>query len=148
MRNNTWCHIEIPVQNRERAVAFYEKAFGWKFTYVPEMQYTLYSTGDGEIGGGLFTPQPGQPAMMTNYVNVDSIEDSLAAVGAAGGKTVQPRFAVGNVGWIAIAQDTEGNTFGLWKSANPPPAAAPAKNPAAKKKPARKPAKKSGNKRR
>ncbi len=142
MKHGTWCHIEIPAIDMDRASRFYGSVFGWKFTHIPEMNYTLYSAGDGEIGGGLMAPHPGVPPMMTNYINVDSIEESVAKIEAAGGKVLQPKFEVPHTGWISIVQDTEGNTFGLWKSMRPPVAAPepPAKKLAAAstKKPAKK----------
>ncbi len=147
---NTWCHVEIPATDVARARGFYGTVFGWKFTHIPQMDYTLYATGDGEIGGGLSLPQPGAPQMLVNYVNVTSIEATAAKIEAAGGAVLQPKFEVPGAGWISIVQDTEGNVFGLWKGMNPPPAEAPAKKARKKaprkaggKKPARKPAKKS-----
>ena len=41
------CHLELPVKDTKRAKAFYGEVFGWKFTDVPGMNYTLFETPDG-----------------------------------------------------------------------------------------------------
>ena len=38
-------HFEIPVDDRDRASAFYGGAFGWQLNSMPDMGYTLVSTG-------------------------------------------------------------------------------------------------------
>lgn len=54
----------MPYDDSERATAFYRDVFGWAITPMPEMDYTIVSTGPvtdegmpaepGYIGGGLF----------------------------------------------------------------------------------------------
>jgi predicted enzyme related to lactoylglutathione lyase len=44
---------------------------------------------------------------------VELISDFLAKIEKLGGKVTQPKQEVPNVGWIAAAEDPEGNSFAL-----------------------------------
>ena len=116
MKEGVWCHIEIPSSDPKRARSFYGEVFGWKFTEIPEMSYSLYETREGGIGGGIWNPTPGMPRQVLNYILVDEIEPVLARIGRNGGKTVKEKTEVHGAGWYALVTDPDGNTFGLWKS--------------------------------
>ena len=55
-------HFEVPYDDADRAQSFYADVFGWNIQPMPEMQYTIVSTGPatdqgmpaepGYIGGG------------------------------------------------------------------------------------------------
>lgn len=119
-------HFEIPYEDGERARAFYAQAFGWQTQEMPEMQYTMVSSGPsgeqgpsepGFINGGMMarsqSPSPGPMVV----VDVDSIDAALQRVGEAGGSTVVPRQPVGEMGFLAYVKDPEGNVVGLWETA-------------------------------
>jgi predicted enzyme related to lactoylglutathione lyase len=120
-------HFEIPYDDGNRARAFYEKAFGWQLMSLPEMGYTLVTSGPsgdqgpteaGFINGGMMQRQ--EPFTAPNIVvDVENIETALGAVNDAGGSTVQERQAVGDMGFAAYFRDSEGNLVGLWESARP-----------------------------
>ena len=50
-------------------------------------------------------------------LETNQIEESLAAITAAGGTVVRERVPVGDMGFAAYFRDTEGNLVGLWESA-------------------------------
>jgi predicted enzyme related to lactoylglutathione lyase len=119
-------HFEIPFEDSERARSFYSEAFGWDMNHLPEMNYTLVSTGPsgeqgptepGFINGGMMSrddsPTPG-PILV---VDVDDIDAALIKIGKLGGETVSGRVSVGDMGWSAYFKDPEGNLMGLWQSA-------------------------------
>jgi len=118
-------HFEIPYDDGDRARAFYQQVFGWQLNVVPGMGYTLVMTGPsgahgptepGFINGGMMERQG--PFTGPNVViDVDNIEDALAAVNRAGGKTVAERMPVGDMGFSAYFADPEGNLIGLWETA-------------------------------
>ena len=120
-------HFEIPYDDGDRARAFYEKAFGWQLMSMPEMSYTMVTSGPsgdqgptepGFINGGMMPRQ--EPFTAPNVViDVDNIEDALRAVGEAGGATAAERQAVGDMGFAAYFKDPEGNLIGLWETARP-----------------------------
>ena len=45
-------------------------------------------------------------------VGVDSIDETIAAVEANGGKVVMPKFDIPTVGTLIFFEDTEGNVVG------------------------------------
>jgi uncharacterized protein len=116
-------HFEIPAADPERARAFYEKAFGWKIEKWPgPMDYWMVSTGsDGEpgINGGLMKRNAPVTAT-TNTIGVDSVDQAVERVKAAGGKLVMPKTAIPTIGYFAYLEDSEGNLLGVM---HPDPAA-------------------------
>jgi uncharacterized protein len=112
-------HFEIPAENPERAMKFYEGAFGWKFQrWEGPMDYWMILTGgDGEpgINGGLMPRRdPAQPCV--NTVAVADIDATLATVGGLGGLVVVPKMPVPGVGWLAYCKDSEGHIFGVMQA--------------------------------
>ena len=69
----------------------------------------------GAINGGIMKRSSDTPSPVIT-VQVDSIDDTLKKVEAAGGSTVQPRTEIPNMGAFGYFQDCEGNTMGLWES--------------------------------
>jgi predicted enzyme related to lactoylglutathione lyase len=56
---------------------------------------------------------PGQP--IVNTIDVPSIDDFLAKIEKAGGRTIMPKTEIPGVGFNAYCQDTEGNVFGIFE---------------------------------
>ena len=119
-------HFEIPFDDGDRARSFYQSAFGWDIQHLPDMGYTMVSTGPtsqeqgptepGYIGGGMMRRVDfAQGPIIT--VDVDDIDRALAKVEELGGKTVRPKLAVGQMGFAAYFKDSEGNLMGLWQTA-------------------------------
>jgi predicted enzyme related to lactoylglutathione lyase len=118
-------HFEIPFADGDRARSFYQSAFGWNLMPIPEMSYTIVSTGPtgeqgpsepGYIGGGMLARTDlFQGPVIT--VDVDDIDSALAKVEELGGTTVRPRQEVGQMGFAAYFTDPEGNLMGLWQTA-------------------------------
>lgn len=132
-RKGSWCHIEIPVASPKNAKKFYGELFGWTFRDVPELNYVIFTAGDGAIGGGLWNPPPGIPRLITNYVSVDDVGAMVARVQQYGGKLVNPRTEVPGHGWFALVADPDGNVLGLWQNAAKPAAASRKKRTPKKK---------------
>ena len=108
-------HFEIVADKPERAIAFYEKTFGWKFArWDGPMPYWMITTGaDGVpgINGGLAPRSP--ESMVSNTIGVTNLDASAAAVEKNGGKVVAPKMPIPGIGWLAYFADTEGTPFGL-----------------------------------
>jgi hypothetical protein len=47
------------------------------------------------------------------YFVTDEINSELDRVQAAGGKIIRPKQSIGEFGFIALVEDTEGNMIGL-----------------------------------
>ncbi len=121
-------HFEIPFDDNERGIGFYRDVFGWQIMPMPEMDYTIVSTGPmsdqgmpsepGYIGGGMFKREDDLKAPVVT-IDVDDIEAALAKIEASGGSTVRAKMEVGDMGFAAYFTDSEGNLLGLWQSAGP-----------------------------
>ena len=109
-------HIEFPADDVERAKAFYGAVFGWEFRAMDGFDgYYLYTAGPGDLGGGIGKRGENAPDAVRNYIAVDDIEASLAAVTSNGGSVVTPKTDIG-IGWYAAVKDTEGNEIGIYRS--------------------------------
>ena len=130
-------HFELPFRDRDRAVDFYAKAFGWKATkFGPEMgNYATVETGEtdpqtqlplqpGAINGGLFekTKENQFPSVV---LAVDDIRQAMKEVEEAGGRVIggttpgEPDDIPG-VGLYCAISDTEGNRIGMLQPAPMP----------------------------
>src|SRR5690349_15246882 len=107
-------HFEIPVDNVKRAKAFYEKLFGWKFEEMKGMDYFVIKAKDkdnGIDGGMMKRKMPNQPFL--NYIHVKSIDATLKAATGSGAKIMMPKTSIGDMGFIAVITDPEGNAIGI-----------------------------------
>jgi predicted enzyme related to lactoylglutathione lyase len=110
------CHFELPVSDNERAKRFYGKVFGWQFQEDPQMHYVMISTPGKTVGGGFLSPTGGMPFKVTNYIYVESIDETLPRFKEMGGKLVKEKTEVGGAGYMLHFEDTEGNLLALWQA--------------------------------
>ncbi|MHC4946850.1 MAG: VOC family protein [Planctomycetota bacterium] len=111
------CYLEIPAPDVEKAAEFYRSVFGWTITpsNLTEEPYAIFSTGQGELSGGLHPGRPVRAGGVIVYLQVDDIPVTLEAVQAAGGSTVEEKTAIGgDFGFSAVFRDPHGNHVGLW----------------------------------
>ena len=108
--------FEIPADNNvERAKSFYGSLFGWKIEKMPgPMEYWHLDTGGSNDSpdGGIMKRQNPQHGI-NNYIGVPSVDEFTAKVEKLGGKVFTPKTAVPQMGYLAVCQDTEHNTFAL-----------------------------------
>jgi hypothetical protein len=121
-------HFEIPYDDGDRTRGFYREAFGWQLQEMPEIAYTLVTSGPsgdqgpaetGFINGGMMARKDSPSAGPIVVIEVDSIDATLARVDELGGATVQPKETVGDMGFAAYVKDPDGNVVGLWETAVP-----------------------------
>lgn len=108
-------HFEINADNPARAVKFYQDVFGWDINkWGGEQPYWLATTGQEDEAGinGAITPRMDGNSTV-NTIGVDSIDEALEKVPAAGGKVITEKMEIPDVGTFAYCVDTEGNTFGV-----------------------------------
>lgn len=112
-------HFELPADDPQRAIKFYEKVFNWKFEkWEGPMEYWLISTGPEDepgIDGGL-APRTQPETGTENTIGVASVDEAVAKIEASGGKITRAKSAVPGVGWLAYCEDTEGNKFGIMQN--------------------------------
>jgi predicted enzyme related to lactoylglutathione lyase len=112
-------HFEITADDPKRAKAFYEKAFGWKFSdWGGPVTYLLAETGDKkEVGiDGAIMDRTDHKQAVINTISVDKFETGADAVKKAGGKVLMDKTAVPGQGYFAYCTDTEGNVFGIFEA--------------------------------
>ena len=111
--------FEIPVKDLERAAKFYEKVFDVKLTLeeMGGMKMAMFPFDQNATGaaGSLMKAESYEPshAGTVVYFSVESIEETLRRINANGGKTLMPKTAIGQYGFIAQYEDTEGNRLAL-----------------------------------
>lgn len=112
-------HFEIPADDPERAITFYETVFGWTIEkWDGPIEYWMVMTGPEDqpgIDGGL-THREDSVTGVENMIDVNDLDQSILNVEANGGTISRPKMAIPGVGWLAYIKDTEGNVFGLMES--------------------------------
>ena len=73
-------HIAIPVSDLKQAATFYSELFGWEIAEPPGFEgYPMWRAPNQVSGGGL-APRSDDFTQPRSYVEVDSIEETLAKV--------------------------------------------------------------------
>ena len=75
--------------------------FGWTYQEIPEMDYTIFNSGEGGIGGGMMKRSEQSPPHPVNYMQCDDLDATIERVTNNGGTIVVPKMEVGDVGWMA-----------------------------------------------
>jgi predicted enzyme related to lactoylglutathione lyase len=128
MHHTRVVHFELPADNVERAKNFYQKAFGWDISQFPGMEYHMVNTAEvdqqtrqpkipGGINGGMAKRNGDTNKNTVITIDTTDIDATLKNIERLGGKTVQKKQPVADMGFTAYFKDTEGNVIGLWQSA-------------------------------
>ena len=111
--------FEIPVVNMDRAKAFYEAAFGMPMSVQMKgaVPMAMWSKPKNPVGaGGSLIKVDGIKQSHDGtlvYFTVKDIQPVLGRVNANGGKTLKEKMSIGEYGFIAHFEDSEGNRVGL-----------------------------------
>jgi predicted enzyme related to lactoylglutathione lyase len=109
-------HIDIPVDDMERATQFYSGLFGWSIAEIPGYEgYPMWQAPNKISGGGL-APRSDTLTAPRSYVEVDSIDDILAKVTELGGRVTLAKSPISDTSWYAAFVDLDGNEIGLYES--------------------------------
>ncbi len=124
MKSNPVGWFEIYVQDVPRAKAFYEAVFQGKLeplanpdpgdTSGMEM-WAFPSTMDGPGAAGAIVKMDGCPSGGSTlvYFSCDDCAVEAARAAAHGGEVFKDKMPIGEYGFIALVNDTEGNMIGL-----------------------------------
>jgi uncharacterized protein len=121
--DHTIIHFEIPANDVEKMRKFYSDIFSWKIEKLGFMDYygitTVPVDAKGNllrpgVNGGLFKREQAQQRPV-NYINVESIDEYSKRIVNAGGKIIVLKTEIPSMGWFALAQDPEGNVFGIFE---------------------------------
>jgi predicted enzyme related to lactoylglutathione lyase len=115
--------VEIPVEDMDRAVEFYQAVFGFELTrkqmgpldmaWFPWIPDSMGSPGSLVCHAKAYTPSPnGVLVYFTAFSGDLAVE--LSRVEAAGGKVLQPKSLITEeIGYMGIFLDSEGNRIAL-----------------------------------
>lgn len=121
---NPVVHFEIPVTDLDRAVRFYEAVFETKLARQEVDGYAMafFPRADGKPGasgalakGDVYVPTKSGAIL---YFDVPSIDPVLARAVTSGGKVLYPKKDIGEAGFVAEIEDSEGNRIALSAPAN------------------------------
>ena len=111
--------FEIPATDLDRAQAFYETVLDIKMerSDMGPLRMAFFPMVDGEYGAAGTVVQnenysPSHAGSMV-YLSVDDIEGTLARIEGAGGTVINRKSDIGEFGFVAHFEDTEGNRVGL-----------------------------------
>jgi uncharacterized protein len=124
MNNNPVGWFEIYVQDMARAKAFYEHVFQGQLDELrspnsqafPGMEMWAFPMSMGGSGAsGALVKMPGYASGGSTLVYFTCEDCAVEAARAAGhgGKVVKEKMSIGEYGFIALVEDTEGNMIGL-----------------------------------
>ena len=111
--------FEIPVKDLDRAVKFYEKVFDVKLSRedMAGLKMAMFPFTQDAPGapGSLIKGESYEPshAGTVVYFSVQDIPETLRRINANGGKTLMAKTGIGQYGFIAQYEDTEGNRLAL-----------------------------------
>lgn len=112
MVHNTICHVEIQVLDLDRAQAFYEGLFGWRFSsFIPNM--TVFGNGNEHIGGLMKVDEVKAGESPSLWFRVQNLQATLDKALELGGTLDSEPSEVPSVGWSATIRDLDGNMVGL-----------------------------------
>jgi uncharacterized protein len=119
---NNLASFAIHVDDTDRAIAFYQAVFGWRFEPWGPPGFYLIHTGDDASPGvlGLMHKrhQPRTGSGLNGFectFSVDDVDAIAAAVAANGGRITMTKAEIPTVGTLIRFDDTEGNDVGAMK---------------------------------
>jgi predicted enzyme related to lactoylglutathione lyase len=111
-------HFEIIGKDAKKLQDFYAKLFDWKIDANNPMNYGLVEANEGGppqgVGGGIGPSMDGK-TLVTFYVQVVDLNETLKQAESLGGKAVMQPMEVPGGPTIAQFTDPEGNLIGLIK---------------------------------
>lgn len=113
--------FDIYVDDLARATEFYQTVLGTPLEQMGDptgesqmMSFPAEMSAYGAGGALTKSPHAGPGVGGTIvYFSVQDCAQEQARVEAAGGVVIRPKFSIGEFGFVALLQDTEGNMIGL-----------------------------------
>lgn len=117
MKNN-FVHMELQTTNVSGAKDFYGSLLNWDTDDIimGDMPYTKINNSDGPGGGIMKNPDPNGSPHWVVFVGVEDVEMSGKEAEKLGGKILQPKTQVPNMGCFIIVSDPQGAVLGLWQA--------------------------------
>ena len=116
---NPFVHIELTTDNLGKAKEFYGQLFSWKLedTPMPDGTYTMVKAEGGPGGGMMNKPSPEVPTAWLPYVQVDSVDATVAKAKKLGARIMKDKTPIPEMGAFAILLDPTGGAIGVFENA-------------------------------
>ena len=117
--NNPVFHFEIPVTDMDRAVAFYQEVLGLELRRqaIDGYEMAFFPRADHQPGasGALAKGDVYKPSHdgVIIYIDVADIDRVLARAGSLGSRVLYEKKDLGEAGYVAEFEDSEGNRIAL-----------------------------------
>ena len=117
--HNPVTYFEIPVTDTERAIEFYHVVFNFQFERDTldknEMALFPFAEGSSGINRELAKGETYKPTKngVVIYFHSEDIDKTLDLVTQNGGQVLYPKTSIGDLGFVAEFEDTEGNRIAL-----------------------------------
>jgi uncharacterized protein len=115
--------VDLQTSDQDAAKKFYASLFGWAYDDQPMAEGQVYSMAKlGDHNVAAIAPQSpelaaaGAPPAWNTYIAVDSVDEAVAKVEAAGGQVAMPPFDVMDAGRMAFVLDPGGAAVALWQA--------------------------------
>ena len=119
MKYNPVGWFELPVNDTNRAQKFYQELLGITLNRqdIPDYEMLWFPSEENSYGspGALMKGMGYKPSKggVIIYFTCPHIDEALERVEKIGGKIFLPKKDIGEYGYIAWVEDTEGNVIGL-----------------------------------
>jgi uncharacterized protein len=116
---NPVVYFEIPVTDIDRGIKFYSAVFNFVFEKdtIDKNEMALFPFKEESLGisgalakGDIYKPTKNGTLI---YFNTESIDQALLLVIKNGGKVLYPKTSIGDKGFVAEFEDSEGNRIAL-----------------------------------
>ena len=116
---NTFCWVDIPVIDLDRAIEFYSIVLNSPIQKIDEHGFVfgLFPHTENSVSGCLVVMDDRQPSQngALIYLNVDGqLNRAIEAAQNHGGKLLKPKEQIGPYGYRAVILDLEGNAIALY----------------------------------
>lgn len=110
--------FEIPVKNISRAIGFYSKVMDVELqpTEMGPNKLAMFPFEPGVASGALVESSENKPSSTGTMIYLnggDDLSAPLSRVLSAGGKIIEQKTSIGEHGFMAMFEDTEGNHVAL-----------------------------------
>jgi uncharacterized protein len=117
----TWNELITP--DVDAVKSFYAGLFGWKAETVDMggegPPYTMWTLGEGGVGGAMPPPMEGMPAFWGVYFSVADCDATVAKAKELGASVLAEPMDIPDTGRMAALMDPQGAAFSVIKNAGP-----------------------------
>lgn len=106
-------HFEIPAEDPQKLVEFYEKTFNWKIRQWENEEYWLIEAGEKDeagIGGAIYPKN--ERNTVINTIGVSNLDGAMEKIKANGGEILGEPQEIPKVGRMVYFRDPEGTVSG------------------------------------